>query len=121
MSEWKERGKARRDYRRGGQEPDPPRPGKNKKPKPYRVEAWMDSCGFLCRLFNIEPYWRGLGRYHRFSDAVQAMDSLIHKKVGTSPMYSQCRVVDTRNGNTVAETGSGLHLVCGQHVQHYEH
>jgi len=71
MSDWKERSIKKKDYRRGGLEPDPPRSkSKNKAPKIYRVEYKYNK-----PLFGKDDWW-GFSTYRDLQLALDRIEKL---------------------------------------------
>jgi hypothetical protein len=71
MSDWKAEAIKKKDYRRGGIEPDPPKKAKSKKPpKIYKVEYKWDS-----NLFGSDDWW-GWNSYRELSLAYDNIEKM---------------------------------------------
>ena len=95
MDEWKARAVKKKDWRRGGIEPDPPKKGESKRqlPKIYKVEykwkipwcrddswrGWSCYREFQLALNNIEKMKREATRYKQEQTLYKAF-RIIHKK-----------------------------------------
>jgi len=96
MTDWRESANKRRDYRRGGQEPDPPKSGKHNRKKPFVLQGMTFTSVWLKR-----GVWLRYGRYSTFVGAMQACKQAQRGRYGLSILFSKFRIVDTRTDEVV--------------------
>lgn len=98
MSEWKERAIKKKDYRRGGLEPDPPKRRRSiKQHKPFKLQyKW-----------SFSKNWSTQGKYKTFDIALEVARKDVQKWLGrvyTSNEYIPYRIINTDTGEIITYT-----------------